>query len=131
TTFNTCSGLNRPSAGTVLLDGRDLARMSPSSRARAGIGRTFQQMELFESLPVWDNVAIGREGGMAGRRPLRHVLPARRDSAQVAAATADALELCGISRAADVLVRDLSTGQRRLVELARCLAGPSRILLLD
>jgi ABC-type branched-subunit amino acid transport system ATPase component/branched-subunit amino acid ABC-type transport system permease component len=131
TTFNTCSGLNRPSAGDVRLDGQSLLRASPSARARTGLGRTFQQMELFESLPVWDNVAIGREGRLAGAQPLRHFLPGRRDALTVRAAAAEALRLCGISDLADTLVRDLSTGQRRLVELARSMAGESRILLLD
>jgi ABC-type branched-subunit amino acid transport system ATPase component/branched-subunit amino acid ABC-type transport system permease component len=131
TLFNTCSGLNSPDQGRVRLDGRTLGRLSPSARARLGLGRTFQQMQLLESLSVWDNVAIGREGAMAGSQPLSQVVAKPGDAAAVWRATTDALTICGLTELDDVLVKDLSTGHRRLVELARCLAGESRILLLD
>jgi ABC-type branched-subunit amino acid transport system ATPase component len=88
-------------------------------------------MELFESLTVRDNVAVGVEGVLAGGNPLSHLASKRADSANVRAGTDHALELCDIADLADVPVSTLSTGQRRLVELARCLAGPYRILLLD
>jgi ABC-type branched-subunit amino acid transport system ATPase component/branched-subunit amino acid ABC-type transport system permease component len=131
TTFNACSGLNRPSRGRALLDGHDVSRNSPSARARRGLGRTFQKMELFESLSVRDNVAVGAEGTLAGGNPLRHLTGRRADAARVRQRTEHALELCDITDLADVPVGALSTGQRRLVELARCLAGPYKILLLD
>jgi ABC-type branched-subunit amino acid transport system ATPase component/branched-subunit amino acid ABC-type transport system permease component len=129
--FNVCSGLNEPDEGSVRLSGHRLNRRGPSRRARLGLGRTFQQMELFESLSVWDNVAVGREGEMAGSNPLRNVFARRGDAADVRRATREALAVCGLAELADVPVKDLSTGHRRLVELARCLAGESRILLLD
>ncbi|MCK9248047.1 MAG: ATP-binding cassette domain-containing protein [Solirubrobacteraceae bacterium] len=131
TTFNACSGLVRPSDGRVLLDGRDVTRLGPAQRARLGLGRTFQQMELFESLTVRDNVAIGAEGTMAGANPIAHAVPRPGHGATVRDATDRAMALCDVATLADVRVGALPTGQRRLVELARCLAGPSRILLLD
>ena len=131
TTFDVLSGLRRPDAGSVHLGEADLTRTSPSARARAGIGRTFQKMELFDSLTVRENVAIGHEGGLAGINPVRHVFGRRSDRVARDAATTRALALCDLLDLADVEAGALSTGQRRLVELARCLAGPFRILLLD
>lgn len=131
TTFNSCSGLNRPSSGLVRFHGRDISRQSPPTRARAGLGRTFQIMELGESLSVRDNVALGRESGQAGAHPLTQLAAPRADLHIRDLATAEGLELCGIEEIADLQAGALSTGQRRLVELARCLAGPFDILLLD
>src|SRR2546428_4456968 len=73
TTFNALCGLNKPSSGEVELFGHDISHLSPSARAQRGLGRTFQRMELFDSLPVRDNVGLGREAGMAGSRPWHHV----------------------------------------------------------
>jgi ABC-type branched-subunit amino acid transport system ATPase component/branched-subunit amino acid ABC-type transport system permease component len=131
TLFNVCSGLGHPDAGTVRLGRHKLDRRGPSFRARLGLGRTFQQMELFESLSVWENVAIGREGPMAGSNPLRNICARRREGPEIRRATREALDLCGLAELAHTPVSELSTGHRRLVELARCLAGRSRILLLD
>ncbi|HEX9683537.1 MAG TPA: ABC transporter ATP-binding protein [Acidimicrobiales bacterium] len=131
TTFNACCGVVRPAEGRILLDGRDLAGVSVSGRARLGLGRTFQQMELFESLPVRVNVALGREGALAGRSPLSHVLSRRSERNAIEAAADAAVEACELSEVADRPVQELSTGQRRLVELARALAGQYRFLLLD
>jgi ABC-type branched-subunit amino acid transport system ATPase component len=88
-------------------------------------------MELFDSLSVGENVALGREAGMAGSRPLRHLRSSRSDGVTVADATRAALEQCGITDLAARRPADLSTGQRRLVELARVIAGGFKILLLD
>jgi ABC-type branched-subunit amino acid transport system ATPase component/branched-subunit amino acid ABC-type transport system permease component len=131
TVFNACSGLNRPNRGAVTFDGADLLRLSTSRRARRGIGRTFQQMELFDSLTVWENVALGLEGKFAGPNVFRHLASSRRTSRRVAAATVAMLRRCDLAELAARTAGSLSTGQRRLVELARCLVGDSRILLLD
>lgn len=131
TTFNACSGLLRPTSGTVSLFGEDVTRMSPQRRAQRGLGRTFQRMELFDSLSVRENVALGREAGMAASLPWRHIRGSRTDSATVAAAVRGSLEMCGIAGLSDRRPADLSTGQRRLVELARVVAGGFRLLLLD
>jgi ABC-type branched-subunit amino acid transport system ATPase component len=131
TTFNACSGLLRPTSGTVRLFGEDVTHRSPQARAQMGLGRTFQRMELFDSLTVEENVGLGRESALAGSNPLRHLRGARGDSARVGEAVADALHRCGIEQLARRRPADLSTGQRRLVELARCIAGHYRLMLLD
>ena len=131
TTFNSCSGLNRPTHGTVTLHGADVSNVSPPGRARQGLGRSFQIMELCESLTVADNVALGREAGQAGAKVLSQLFAPRSDIQVRDLATTEALELCGIADLAHLQAGALSTGQRRLVELARCLAGPFDVLLLD
>jgi ABC-type branched-subunit amino acid transport system ATPase component/ABC-type branched-subunit amino acid transport system permease subunit len=131
TTFDVLSGLRRPTGGAVVLAANDVTRRDAASRARAGVGRTFQRMQLFDSLTVRENVAAGVEGSLAGAHPLRHVVPRRGDRDLVAARAQQALELCELTGLAHLKAGDLSTGQRRLVELARCLAGPYRLLLLD
>ncbi|MBW8826038.1 MAG: ABC transporter ATP-binding protein [Acidobacteria bacterium] len=131
TTFDACSGLNTPSEGSVHLFGNDVSRLGPPARAQRGLGRTFQRMELFNSLSVADNVALGREAAMAGSNVLRQIVASRHEQDEMMEAAAGAMELCGISDLADRRASALSTGQRRLVELARALAGRFRILLLD
>jgi ABC-type branched-subunit amino acid transport system ATPase component/ABC-type branched-subunit amino acid transport system permease subunit len=131
TLFNACSGLNTPTGGEIVLDGRTLSHDRPSVRARMGIGRTFQQVQLCDSLSVRENVAIGAEAGLVGSSALRHLIRRPSERQDVGARAQQALELCAIAGLADRRVGDLSTGQRRLVELARCLAGEFRFLLLD
>ena len=131
TLFNVASGLLRPAAGTPRLHGMDMSALDPAARARRGLGRTFQKMELFDSLTTIQNVSLGREAGQAGRRPWRHVAETRRDRNRRRAATEQAMALAGIADLADRPVAALSTGQRRLAELARCLAGEFDVLLLD
>jgi ABC-type branched-subunit amino acid transport system ATPase component/ABC-type branched-subunit amino acid transport system permease subunit len=131
TVFNACSGLIKPRAGRVLLDGRDLSRLSPAARARRGLGRTFQRMELFDSMTVRENVALGYEAGRAGLNPLRHLVSTGGHRRRARAAADEALRRCDLLPLAGRPAGALSTGQRRLVELARCLAGSHRILLLD
>jgi ABC-type branched-subunit amino acid transport system ATPase component len=131
TTFNACSGLIAPSSGRIGYSGTDITGMSPSRRAQLGLGRTFQRMELWDSLSVRENVGVGREARFAGANPLRHVWRQRNDQAAIDEAAAVALEVCGIADLARARPSELSTGQRRLVELARAIAAGFDMLLLD
>ena len=131
TTFDAISGLNRPAAGSIRFGDVELMGEPAVARAAVGIGRTFQRMELFDSLTVAENVAIGREANLAGRSPARHIFAASSERSTVQAATTEALQFCGIDHLADLSAGTLSTGQRRLVELGRCVAGDFSLLLLD
>jgi ABC-type branched-subunit amino acid transport system ATPase component/ABC-type branched-subunit amino acid transport system permease subunit len=131
TTFDACSGLNRPREGTITLGGKDITRLGPAARARLGLGRTFQQIQLGESMTVFENVVLGREASFAGSGVRSQLLATRAERRTTQDATLAALELCGIGNLATSRTGALSTGQRRLVELARCLAGPFDMLLLD
>ena len=121
TIFNVISGLLPPTSGSVALDGRDLSGMAPHRRARLGLARTFQRLELFSALTVRDNVLVASEiyrGWSRARvRPRSEV--------------ARLLERVGLSDRADERVDQLPTGQARLVELARALATHPKVLLLD
>ncbi|MDQ2649093.1 MAG: ABC transporter ATP-binding protein [Actinomycetota bacterium] len=131
TTFSGCTGLLRLAEGRVHLGDRDITDLPPQRRAQLGLGRTFQRMELFDSLTVTDNIALGREAGYAGSRPLAHLRARRREVAETREAVARSLAVCGIEHLADRPVISLSTGQRRLVELARAMAARTSVLLLD
>jgi ABC-type branched-subunit amino acid transport system ATPase component len=131
TTFNAITGVVRPSEGQVHLFGEDITHAPTQARALKGLGRTFQRMELFETLTVRENVAMGKEASMAGRNPLSHLVGRRGERARALALADAAMELCDIGHLASARPADLSTGQRRLVELARIVAGDFTIMLLD
>jgi ABC-type branched-subunit amino acid transport system ATPase component len=128
--FSACAG-EVPAHGSVVLFGRELAHMGPVRRARAGLGRTFQRIQLFRTLTVRENVAMGHEAGYVRKHPwsLVHALPSeRRETNRV---TAEVLDHCGLTDIQDRVAGSLSTGQQRMVELARVLASPAQMLLLD
>ncbi len=131
TTFNACTGVNRKADGSVRFNGQRIDRLGAPARARRGIGRTFQRMDLCDSLSVADNVALGIESGYAGRHALAQVVASRRERTNIGIATIEAMQMCGIEALQDEPVGNLSTGHRRLVELARCIAGDFDLLLLD
>ncbi|MBA3741468.1 ABC transporter ATP-binding protein [Sporichthya sp.] len=131
TTFNACTGMVKPAAGKVRLLGEDITGLAPHVRALKGMGRTFQRMELYDTLTVRENVVLGKEAGMAGGNPFRHLRATRSQTVQLRRVAAGAMEMCGISGLAARRPANLSTGQRRLVELARCIAGEYPLMLLD
>jgi ABC-type branched-subunit amino acid transport system ATPase component len=131
TTFDACSGLLTPSHGVIRLDGRDITSLRPEQRAQLGLGRTFQRMQLFDSVSVRANVELGLEARLAAGSPWRQLLCRRAERERIEAAADEAIALCGIGAIATLPVGGLSTGQRRLVELARAIAGGFPLLLLD
>jgi ABC-type branched-subunit amino acid transport system ATPase component len=131
TTFDACSGLNRRFTGAVHLHGDDITSSPVAVRGRKGLGRTFQRVQLCDSLTVAENVGLGRECGQVGHRVLGHLAAPRSERVLMDREKDHALALCGITHLADRQAGGLSTGQRRLVELARCLAGSFDLLLLD
>ncbi|MCX5364755.1 ATP-binding cassette domain-containing protein [Streptomyces sp. NBC_00124] len=116
TLFHCLAGTLRPTSGRILLGTRNITRLSAHARTRLGIARTFQQLAVFPSLTVAENVHVGAE---QGRRP---------DPAAVER-TLRLLALDGPLR--DLPAAALPTGTLRRVELARALAGSPRVLLLD
>jgi ABC-type branched-subunit amino acid transport system ATPase component/branched-subunit amino acid ABC-type transport system permease component len=131
TTFDACSGLNRRIGGHISLRGKEVTRMAAPARGRLGLGRTFQRMALCDRLTVAENVALGRESGLGGASVLRQLAATRSQRADTLAAAWSAMDLCRITELARTQAGALSTGQRRLVELARCLAGQFDVLILD
>jgi len=131
TTFDFCSGLVSSFTGRLFLHGTDLTKLSAPARARKGLGRTFQRADLFTSLSIRQNVELGAEGAMAGGHPLAHLLSPPSQARAVYRAADEAIELVGIGGLLERDIGTLTTGEKRLVELARCLAGAFDILLLD
>jgi len=131
TTFNAACGLVRAQNGDVFLHGTNLTRMSPAARARRGLGRTFQRAELWNSLSVQENVALGREAGLAGRRMLTQLFAAPGQRRVISEAAYEAMALTGVAGLVDRQSAILTSGERRLVELARALAGAFDVILLD
>ena len=131
TTFDACTGLVAPASGTVRMFGEDVTTMSPSARAQRGLARTFQRINLYGSLTVRENVAMGHEAAVAGRGLLRQILASRAERAETDRVTDTEIVRCGLEELAHRQVSTLSTGQRRLVELARALASGFSLLLLD
>ena len=121
TLFNVITGLQAPTAGLVLVDGADITRAPAPSRARLGVARTFQRLEVFGSMTVFDNVLTAAE---LRRTWADDDTPPR----EVARA---ALRRTGVLAYADAMADAVPTGIARLVELARALALQPRLLLLD
>jgi branched-chain amino acid transport system ATP-binding protein len=120
TLFNVIMGMQRPTQGSVRLDGRDLRGMSPHRRSRLGLGRTFQRLELFGTLTVRDNIVVA--ASMTGRR---HRTGSPREIAE------NLLGQLDLHSVADVRADALPTGTGRLVELARAIAVQPQVVLLD
>jgi len=116
TLFNVITGVQIPTSGTVLLEGSDVTRLAVHRRARRGLARTFQRLEVFASLSVRDNVRVAAELTTLVR---------------VGERVDDLLEKVGLGDVADRITGDLPTGLARLVEIARALATQPRLLLLD
>ena len=121
TLFNVICGLLEPDRGTVSLDGKPLGGRPAYRRARLGVARTFQRLEVFGSLSARDNILVAAEVHKSWSHQ-------RYEPASVADAI---LERVGISHVAAEQVDSLPTGIARLVELGRALATQPRVLLLD
>ncbi len=128
TLFNVISGIMRPTAGRVSMDGHDITGASIPERARAGLGRTFQTSNLFPGLSVLENVAVAAQVSLGGNYSLRHF--PRRDDAAATTAWAQ-LEAVGLGHKSEVPARDLSHGDKRKLEIAVLLATDTRLALLD
>jgi ABC-type branched-subunit amino acid transport system ATPase component len=134
TIFDMISGLLSADGGEIRLRDRAITRWSAPRRAMAGLGRSFQDAQLFPSLTVAENLAIGLERHVAVRDHLAAMLalPAIQESErQVAFAVGDLVELFGLGNYRDKFVGELSTGSRRIVDLAMALAHDPDVLLLD
>ncbi len=133
TLFNVITRVYRPSAGTVLVDGEPVSRMSPHNVIRHGLARTFQNVALFRSMSVLENVIVGDHI----RTPsgwLESTIPMPRAVRAESAARKRAMEMIdfvGLSAVATRPVAILPFGTQKRVELARALVSKPRLLLLD
>jgi branched-chain amino acid transport system ATP-binding protein len=126
TTFNVITGLQPPTKGKVVFNGKDISHSPVDARARMGIGRTFQRLEAFGSLTVRENVlaALDIHAGAASWFRLR-------ENKAISRKADELLERVGVARYAKERADSVPTGTARLLELARALAIEPKMLLLD
>jgi branched-chain amino acid transport system ATP-binding protein len=131
--FNLITGVYAPTAGSLHLGGTSLAGLRPWQIARLGVSRTFQNIRLFGSMSVADNVRVAfnrhlehRAGGALLRPPSFH-----RAEERIGRQTMELLEMFGLSHVADEPAKSLPYGSQRCVEIVRALATRPRLLLLD
>ena len=131
--FNCLMGLYQPQHGQILLDGRSIRDLKVADRAGLGLARTFQRVELSETLTVMENVIAGLVATLdSGWLSAFIALPrARAEMARARELARVTLEALGISEFADSPITALPPGTLRLVEVARALARKPRVLLLD
>lgn len=127
TVFNCISRYYQPTQGSILLDGQDVSQARPDRMARSGVARTFQNLELFSELSVFENVLLGCYSHSAST--LRRLL--RRPDAQTRDLVDSLIERVGLTHERDTLAGELDFGHQKLLELARALAVKPRLLLLD
>jgi branched-chain amino acid transport system ATP-binding protein len=118
TLFNLIAGALTPTAGRIVFEGRDITALAPPQRCEIGIARTFQVVRSFDSMSVIDNVMVG---AMLRERSPR---VARRNACEV-------LEFTDLAERATTLARDLTSPEKRRLELARALATRPKLFLLD
>jgi branched-chain amino acid transport system ATP-binding protein len=121
TTFNVITGLLEPTSGRVVLDGKDITRSKPHKRARLGLARTFQRLEVFGSMTARENILTAAEIHKSWSR----------HSGEPTEVTDEIIDRIGLRFVADDRVDAMPTGLARLVELGRALATTPRVLLLD
>jgi ABC-type branched-subunit amino acid transport system ATPase component/branched-subunit amino acid ABC-type transport system permease component len=134
TLFDVISGFLEADGGVVLLGDDDITGWAPHARAAAGIGRSFQEARLYPSLSVHETVCVALDGRLANRDPIAAALglPASLDSELAAGERADELiAQLGLVGYRDHRTGELSTGTRRIVELACVLAQEPSVVLLD
>jgi branched-chain amino acid transport system ATP-binding protein len=131
TLFNCVCGQLRPESGEVLFDGSSLAGLPTYKRARLGIGRTYQRVEVFTDMSVRDHLMVAERARRGEGRLWRDLLNLSKPTADEVERVEAILELVGITHLAETSVNALGLGNCRLVELARALASEPKILLAD
>ena len=133
TFFNMLTGVYRPTSGRILLDGEDVTGMPPHAITERGIGRTFQNIRLFQNMTALENVLVGMHsrlrGGILGS--ILRTPKIRREEQQARERARELLRYCGLRNKDDEISRELSYGDQRRLEVARALATEPKLLLLD
>jgi branched-chain amino acid transport system ATP-binding protein len=134
TLFDVLSGFQPADGGRVVYNGVDITRLSPEARASQGLVRRFQDARLFPSLTVFETLLVALEGRLEVHSTFLNAVAApqaRRAERRLRARAEKLIELLGLEAYRDKFVKELSTGLRRIVDLACVLAAEPKVLLLD
>jgi branched-chain amino acid transport system ATP-binding protein len=133
TLLNIISGFNRPDSGVILFDSKPITGLPAYQIARRGIGRSFQNLELFEGLNVFENVMVGQHTKIIQNKLefFYHFRDVRRETETLKEYVIECLNLVDLKTCAAKVVASLPHGQRQLVGLVRAFVGKPKILLLD
>jgi branched-chain amino acid transport system ATP-binding protein len=133
TFFNMLTGVYRPTAGRIVFDGEDVTGKPPHAITERGIGRTFQNIRLFQNMTALENVLVGMHsrlrGGILGS--IFRTPRIRREEGDAHDRGRELLRYCGLRNKDDEIARNLSYGDQRRLEVARALATQPKLLLLD
>jgi branched-chain amino acid transport system ATP-binding protein len=133
TFFNMLTGVYKPTSGRVVFDGQDITAKPPHTVTERGIGRTFQNIRLFQQMSALENVLVGMHSRMRGGI-LGSIIRSpriRREEADARERGRELLEYCGLGGLGEEYARNLSYGDQRRLEAARALATQPKLLLLD
>jgi branched-chain amino acid transport system ATP-binding protein len=133
TFFNMLTGVYKPTGGQIVFDGHDVTGKPPHAITERGVGRTFQNIRLFQNMTALENVLVGmhcRLGGGIFRTILR-TRGQRREERDARAKARALLDLCGLRGKGNAISRNMSYGDQRRLEVARALATDPKLLLLD
>jgi branched-chain amino acid transport system ATP-binding protein len=133
TFFNMLTGVYKPTDGRVVFDGEDIGGKPPHAATQRGIGRTFQNIRLFEQMTATENVLVGMHCRLKGRIvPSIFGFPGvRREERAARERARELLAYCDLTGHDDEYARNLSYGDQRRLEVARALATQPKLLLLD
>jgi branched-chain amino acid transport system ATP-binding protein len=133
TVFNLMTGVYQPTSGSIHFDGRPLAGLRVNEIVELGIARTFQNIRLFGSLSVFDNVrvACNLHRGTSPIQSLIRMGAFKQDEAAVTKRAEELLDIFNLRRFRDAPAKSLPYGEQRRLEIVRCLATKPKLLLLD
>ena len=133
TFFNMLTGVYKPTGGLIVFDGEDVTGMPPHAITERGVGRTFQNIRLFQNMTALENVLVGMHsrlrGGIFGS--ILRTPRIRREEREARVRARELLAYCGLQNEDDEISRNLSYGDQRRLEVARALATQPKLLLLD
>ncbi len=133
TFFNMLTGVYKPTAGSIVFDGTDITGKPPHAITQRGIGRTFQNIRLFQQMTALENVLVGMHARLHGGivRSVLRTPGLRREERRAADRARELLEFSNLRRKDHAVARNLSYGDQRRLEVARALATEPKLLLLD
>jgi branched-chain amino acid transport system ATP-binding protein len=133
TFFNMLTGVYKPTRGRIEFDGEDITGLPPHAITQRGVGRTFQNIRLFQQMSALENVLVGMHSRLRGGilASIVRTPRIRREERHARETARELLAYCGLAGRGEVYARNLPYGDQRRLEVARALATQPKLLLLD